>query len=61
MSGAKVKLGVWTVAVVLGLCLGVTRSAEATILYSTGFEDTEVVDSEQRVPVLSGTQYGELN
>jgi hypothetical protein len=27
----------------------------------TGFEDTEVVDSEQRVPVLSGTQYGELN
>ena len=27
----------------------------------TGFEDTEVADGETRTPVLSGTQYGELN
>ena len=27
----------------------------------TGFEDTEVADSEARTPVLSGTQYGSLN
>jgi hypothetical protein len=27
----------------------------------TGYEDTEVPDSDMRAPVLSGTQYGELN
>jgi hypothetical protein len=27
----------------------------------TGFEDTEMPDGEGRMPVLSGTQYGELN
>ena len=27
----------------------------------TGFEDTEMPDAEQRMPSLSGTQYGDLN
>jgi hypothetical protein len=27
----------------------------------TGYEDTEVPDADMRTPVLSGTQYGELN
>jgi hypothetical protein len=27
----------------------------------TGFEDTEMADSDHRIPVLSGTQYGDLN
>ena len=27
----------------------------------TGFEDTEMPDPEHRMPVLSGTQYGDLN
>jgi hypothetical protein len=27
----------------------------------TGFEDTEMPDAEHRIPVLSGTQYGDLN
>lgn len=27
----------------------------------TGFEDTEMPDADQRMPVLSGTQYGDLN
>jgi hypothetical protein len=27
----------------------------------TGFEDTEMPDAQQRMPSLSGTQYGDLN
>ena len=27
----------------------------------TGFEDTEMPDSDTRAPALSGTQYGDLN
>lgn len=64
--------GVVNPAAAAAAAVGIAQGAQATAFdgsavrgpqsYTllTGFEDTEMSDADQRVPVLSGTQYGEL-
>jgi hypothetical protein len=40
---------------------GAAKSGPQSYTLLTGYEDTELPDPEYRVPVLSGTQYGDLN
>ena len=40
---------------------GTSKHGPQSYTLLTGFEDTEMPESDQRVPVLSGTQYGDLN
>ncbi len=40
---------------------GAAVSGPQSYTLLTGFEDTEMPDSDRRMPALSGTQYGELN
>lgn len=40
---------------------GASRHGPQSYTLLTGFEDTELPDTEMRMPALSGTQYGDLN